>query len=674
MSWVPPAEFPRLQGPLTIALDTETKDDGIRLGRGAGWCFKDHGYVVGWSVATAGAQWYFPIRHEEGGNLDERGVKRWLRDTLKQTDLTVVMHNRLYDEGWLRREDIAVKSTVYDTLTAAPLLDEYKRKYSLDMLSKEYLGRGGKDEALLTAEVKRRNTVLRADILGEYPGKVNTAQRNALFKTGKWHEKETLWRMHSQHVGEYAETDARLTYDLWQHLRPLVVAEDLWDLFMLETNLLPLLLTMRWRGIRVGTDAVEQAVAESKREEARLQKKLNTLVGHPVSVWAEADLSLAFRAAGIIPPQTPRTKKDSFRAAWLQEVDTPLSALVLDIRQLEKSRVTFLEGYVLEKAVAGRVHGEFHPQRSDEGGAVTGRFSSSNPNLQNLPARNKKIKQLVRGAFLPEEGEEWAACDYSQQEPRLTVYYAARTRCRGGLKAAREYMENPDLDYHQFMADITGLPRNDAKVINLGVGYGMGGAKLCHSLGLPTDMKEVPDKSRPGHTKWIEVAGEEGQTILDQYDDNAPFVRELTNKCQEGAQKKGHIRTLLGRRCRLSDGHTPGRYRDFTYKAMNRLIQGSAADQTKAAMVACFKEGLVPLVTVHDELGFSIADHTTARRIKEIMEQCVRLELPQYEVTIPSKVDVELGPNWGAAAEMLKSEQDDDADLIAKLLGHEDTP
>ncbi len=653
-------DFPRLTGKVTFAFDSEVKDDGLAKDMGPGWCWPDFGYVVGWSLAVADQDWYFPIKHEGGGNLPEAGVRRFIKDALKNTSATCIMMNRTYDEGWARRERIPVRCRVVDVKTAAPLLDEYKRKYSLDAIAAEYLGIT-KDDRALEEYCKKQNQMLRAEAVRQQPGADNAKWRARYLKERKWHPKEDLWRMPADVVAPYAKLDARLTYDAWFKLVPLLHEQNLWELFLLESSLLPILIEMRWRGIRVATDAVEQAVTRMKREQAVLQRELDVLAGRPVSVWAEADLAGLFRDAGLVPAKTP-TGKDSFRADWLKVQDHALARGVLGIRKLDKARGVFLEGYVLNKQVHGRVHGEFHPQKSDDGGAVTGRFSASSPNLQNLPARNKEIKQLVRGAFLPEEGQEWAACDYSQQEPRLTVYYAALTRpaLRGARKAAQQYMENPDLDYHQFMADITGMERDRVKPINLGVGYGMGPAKLCRSLGLPTVWIELPSRRNPKKMELVEVAGEEGQAILDQYHENAPFIRGLTKACQARAKQNGFIRTILGRRCRLSDSGYKG---DFTYKAMNRLIQGSAADQTKKAMVACWEAGLVPLVAVHDELGFSVGEHREARRIAELMETCLPLRIDQ-DLYIPSKVDVELGPNWGAAAEKLKSEQEE-AEFLA---------
>jgi DNA polymerase I-like protein with 3'-5' exonuclease and polymerase domains len=640
--WTAPAlvDLPRLSG--RVGFDIETRDPMLKT-HGPGWAYADAGEIVGyafaWGPVGQRQKMYLPVAHEGGGNLPKRGVERFVRDTLKNSGVTLIVHNALYEKGWLRRTGIPMRGKVLDTQTAAPMIDEYRFSYSLDNLAKDYLGRGKNEEGLLA--------------YGKSLTDISPASGRAVkrYRT-KDQIKGNLYRFPAHIVGPYAEDDALDALDLWDVFEPLVRASDQWALFEMETRIQDVLIEMRWRGVRVQHDEVEQALVRLRKEQQMLQRQLDTFAGFHVDVNIEPDLKRLFRAEGTVPPLT-RTGKDSFRKAWLDTVDSPAGKLVNGVRRIEKAIGTFLEGCVLKMTVNGRVHGTFHPQKSDDGGAVTGRFSGSKPNLQFLPARDKEIKRLVRGAFLPEEGEEWAACDYSQQEPRLTVHYAVLGKIKGARKAKRAYIENPDMDYHQFMAEICQLPRDNVKPINLGIGYGMGGAKLCRSLGYPTKWIDLPDRKIPGKTVKVEVAGDEGQAILDQYNENAPFVKGLSKECERRAKERGEVYTLMGRVCRLSGGrHGYGR-RDWHYKAMNRLIQGSAADQTKLAMLACWEAGLVPLVTVHDELGFSVPNREVARHIAHLMETCVTLE-------VPSKVDVELGPSWGLAAELLKSEQDDD--------------
>ena len=313
--------------------------------------------------------------------------------------------------------------------------------------------------------------------------------------------------------------------------------------------------------------------------------------------------------------------------------------MIVEAREFNKARTTFVDA-ILKHQVNGRIHAELHPLRSDVGGTVTGRFSYSNPNLQQIPARHGEIGPMIRSLFIPEEGTLWGAFDYSSQEPRIVVHYSKLMGFRGASDFAEQYSVDARTDFHQMAADIVGVPRKQAKDINLGLFYGMGSKKLAASLGLEF---------------------EDAKELFAEYHDKVPFVRELSDYAINRASRKGVIRTVLGRRCRFDKWepnkygswkpmtyqeayaeHGPAIKRAFTYKALNKLIQGSAADQTKAAMVALANEGILPMIQVHDELDVSVESEDQAKMITEIMQDCVKLE-------VPSVVDAEFGPNWGEA-------------------------
>tara|TARA_Y100000114_G_C11744500_1_gene320866 strand:- start:901 stop:1794 length:894 start_codon:yes stop_codon:yes gene_type:complete len=290
----------------------------------------------------------------------------------------------------------------------------------------------------------------------------------------------------------------------------------------------------------------------------------------------------------------------------------------------------------------GRIHGEINQLRSDSGGTVSGRLSMSNPNLQQLPARNKEFGPLIRGLFLPEPDCMWGSFDYSQQEPRLVVHYASSIG--EGYEGSNELVEaysNADADFHQTVADLVGIDRKQAKTIGLGLMYGMGKNKLANMLG---------------------VSFEKAQELINKYNTKAPFVKLLSDRCMQKANSEGVIRTKLGRKCRFNMWepkdfgiHTPEKFenasakygsanikRAFTYKALNRLIQGSAADQTKQAIVSCHQEGFTPLLQIHDELCFNIQNEEQVKKIKTIMQDCIELK-------VPSVVDSVTGADFGIA-------------------------
>ena len=310
---------------------------------------------------------------------------------------------------------------------------------------------------------------------------------------------------------------------------------------------------------------------------------------------------------------------------------------IAQARETNKAHTTFIDT-ILKHSHKGRIHAEINQLRGDNGGTVTGRFSYSNPNLQQIPARNKELGPMIRSLFIPEEGHTWGVFDYSQQEPRLVVHYAGLQNLYGVDDVLDSYNNDPNTDFHTIVADMANIPRSQAKTINLGLFYGMGKNKLQAELGVD---KETSDG------------------LFKQYHDRVPFVKQLMDNVMQRAQQRGQIRTLLGRLCRFHlwepnmfgmhkamthDAalleHGPGIRRAYTYKALNKLIQGSAADMTKKAMIELYKEGIIPHIQVHDELDISIESPEHASKIKEIMEHAVELE-------VPNKVDYESGPNWG---------------------------
>ena len=393
---------------------------------------------------------------------------------------------------------------------------------------------------------------------------------------------------------------------------------------------------MRKRGVRVDIEKAEELKAQLEKQEQEVLAKAG---GQDIDIWAAASIAKAFDAKGLRYPKTEKTQAPSFTKNFLANHEHELPKAVVRARELNKARTTFIDT-ILKHNHNGRIHAEAHSLRSDDGGTVTGRFSYSNPNLQQVPARNAEIGPMIRGLFLPEEGEQWGAFDYSSQEPRLVVHYASLLKLDGAQGFADQYNVDAMTDFHQMAADIVGVPRKQAKDINLGLFYGMGKNKLAEQLGLDLD---------------------EAKELFAEYHGKVPFVQQLSEYVVNRASKKGVIRTLLGRKCRFDKWepnaygtfkpmshedalaeHGPAIKRSFTYKALNRLIQGSAADQTKAAMVALHKEGITPLIQVHDELDISVPDKETGSKIKQIMETCVDMQ-------IPSVVDAEYGPSWGEA-------------------------
>jgi DNA polymerase I-like protein with 3'-5' exonuclease and polymerase domains len=444
------------------------------------------------------------------------------------------------------------------------------------------------------------------------------------------------------HVGPYAEQDAALTLKLWHHLRALIRRDELESIFALETKLLPILIDLTFRGIRFDREKCASVIKTLQEKEQENLLKIRNLSGEHVDIWAAASIAKAFDKLKIDYPRTANGQP-SFTKTFLEGIEHPIGNLILESREYNKTHGTFLQPYLDHSAADGRIHPHVNQMRSEDGGTVTGRLSMNSPNLQQVPARHEIIGPMVRSLFLPEEGQMWAANDFSAQEPRLLIHYASLLELPGAEKMVSAYKDNPQTDFHQMVADMENIRRKEAKTIGLGLMYGMGKAKLAHSLDLP-----------------IEDAGE----LISTFHANVPFLRGTIDAVMRRIEKPasgGAIRTLLGRKCRFPlwepvqwgvnkalpyeqavIEYGPRVKRAMTYKGLNRLIQGSAADQTKAAMVALHEAGFHLLLQVHDEIALSVSSKEEAEHAARIMAHAVELQ-------VPSVVDVEVGTSWGDA-------------------------
>jgi DNA polymerase I-like protein with 3'-5' exonuclease and polymerase domains len=873
--WSAPTSFPDLRQCKAIAVDLETRDPNLTR-KGPGWATKD-GYIVGIAVAAGDFHGYFPIRHENGPNLDRKMVLKWLQVQLDTPNILKVFHNAPYDVGWLWAEGVEVKGRIIDTGIAAPLIDENRMTYRLDALGKDYLGMR-KDEKIL---------------------------RKAAAEWGV-DPKAEMWKLPARFVGGYAEQDAVLTLKLWNHFTTELDKQDLWSIFDLESRVLPAVIEMRKRGVRVDLDRAEQSRKFLRSRAKDLKAFIKGKTGVDVEPWAAESVRTVFEALNL-PYPTTDTGQPSFTKDLLKDHPHEVARAINSLRETDKADSTFIDS-ILEFEHNGRIHCEMHQLRGDDGGTVTGRFSSSNPNLQQIPARDPEVRKLIRGIFVPEEGDRWGSFDYSSQEPRMLTHFAASLPGRMRDPVVDTFVQgyqDGDFDFHQMVADLTGLKRKEAKtciaegqlvlthkglvpiekitldhlvwdgvewveheglvyqgikevithdgltatpdhvvwvgerravpfgsaasglekllrtgagerpirILDLGVSgdpktweahlrkralrlwqRGLEGARQLEarskqtmsflrngvqapqgwelvgdvpgnavlaeaggrylsavqqpegpelsklwwagnkvlfflgsragrvlvysaSTGAVDGVRHRPRRQRGGlhHGEYspsdevtkslkqarvydIKNAGprhrftvsgklvhncglgitygmgknkladqlgvslERASEILTTLDQKVPFVKALAEVASRQAERNGQIRTVLGRLCRFdmweprSFGYKkPLKYeeavreygtigqgirRAFTYKALNRLIQGSAADQTKLAFAQCFEAGIQPMLQVHDELCFSVSSDAQSNEIIEIMEGGLDLK-------VPSKVDVALVKDWG---------------------------
>ena len=608
--WIAPDNFPDLRGYKIISIDLDTKDPDLKT-KGSGSVI-GNGEVVGIAVAVDGWCKYYPIAHEGGGNLDKKKVLEWLKDVCATSSIKV-FHNAMYDVCWLRSYGIKINGFIMDTMVMASLIDENRLRYDLNSVSFQYTGERKSEAALYEA----------AKDWGIDP-------------------KAELYKLPAMHVGAYAEKDAELTLELFKRLSTEIKREKLEEIFNLETQLFPCLVDMRFLGVRVDIQKAHQLKDKLIEQEKLCLQEVKKETQVDVQIWAARSIAKVFEKLHLPYKRTEKTNSPSFTKNFLSEHSHPLVKKIAKAREINKAHTTFIDT-IIRYEHKGRIHADINQIRSDQGGTVTGRFSYSNPNLQQIPARNKDLGPLIRSLFIPEEGHKWGCFDYSQQEPRLVVHFAATT---AGIKddpSVREIIDNysnNDIDFHKAVAEMAGIERTQAKTINLGLFYGMGKAKLQAELGLNTKQ--------------------EAEELFNQYHDRVPFVRNLMNEVSKWASRDGEIRTLLGRGCRFNKWepaqfgmHTPMTWeeavkkygenrirRAFTYKALNKLIQGSAADMTKKSMLDLYKEGIVAHIQIHDELDLSVESEDKAKKVVEIMENAVKLE-------VPNKVDYESGKNWG---------------------------
>ena len=627
--WKKPQSFPRLEDAKTICIDVETRDPNLQA-KGPG-CQRKDGYIVGVAVAVDSKnKWYFPVRHELGGNFEPQAVFSWLRYELGNKGQLKVGANILYDLEWLGTEDVYVEGPFYDVQWAEALIDEHKYIFSLESLSVKYLN-----------ERKHK------DNLEEWCQLAFGKKKNKKFKY-----QSHIWQAPIEYVGPYAERDVDDPLRIMQQQMSILHDEELMDILKLEMSLIPVLLKMRQHGVRVDVDRAEKTCADLKKREKDLVKDLQQTVGFPIDPWSSDSLVKLCRAQGITHLETDKGNP-SFPGEWLDDHIDPVMQKVARVRKVNRLKNTFIEGYILKSQVGGRVYAQFHPLKSEDGGTVTGRFSGSNPNLQNLPSRDPESKLICRGLFIPDEGHvEWIRKDYSQIEYRLMVHYG---RGESARRARQLYNDDHEMDFHDMAASLTGLPRPLAKNVNFMIAYGGG----------PSKYMAMTKKTRA-----------QADADLNEYHRSLPFLKDLAEEADRLAANRGYVKTIMGRRCRYNlwepsnnwDTGFPGLSREEaliqygdnicrskTYKALNSIIQGSAAELLKAAMVKIHEEGAAdlfngsPLVTVHDELGFSSPGGPEADEALKRISECMRTAIPGIRVPVLS--GTERGPSWGEAKE-----------------------
>jgi len=650
MCTAPRIEDLDLEGVDTVAIDLETYDPNLKkLGSGA---IRGDGFVCGIAIATDKQTVYFPIAHDKTDNLDPKDTWNQLNKLIFQNEkITKVFHNAIYDVCWIRAATGQMpKGRLIDTMIAASILDETRMRYSLDSVSKDYLG----------------DTKYKYDL-----------QEKALVE-GIKDPMSNMHKLSYKIVKEYAEQDVNLTIRLWRIFdkkldEVLYINTDTNEnktcrnIFELETKLFPCLVDIKFKGVKIDAQKARKFSTFLEKRRDNLINLIEKRTGVRVEIWAAASIKKLLDQQKITDyKKTPKSGMPQLPKDYLQTHKNRFLRMIAKARECDKANGAFVEG-LLNFVHNGRIHADINQIRSDDGGTVTGRFSMSNPNLQQIPARGfigKKIREL----FIPEEGCKWGSFDYSQQEPRIVVHYALKLNLPGTDKLQEEFNKD-DADFHQIVADMANIPRTMAKTINLGLFYGMGKLKL---------------------EKELNLSKQEAKSLFDKYHRTVPFVKKLSEDLIAFAEEHKLLYTLGDRFCRFNKWETRNRkwnneimrfdpvpiltreealihfkaeildkyeaeHRDeyiknfeqhykpaFTYKALNRLIQGSAADMTKKAMVNLYEKGILPQIQIHDELCLSIKDDKEKEIVIETMKNAIPLE-------IKNKVNCKIGNNWGEA-------------------------
>lgn len=618
--WRPPKEFPRLDSTELLGIDIETKDPDLQT-KGPG--VRRGSHIVGLSVATIDRAWYFPMRHEiqTEMNLDPDKVLQWARRELTRPTQPKVGTNILYDADFLLHEGIDIGKNLHDIQVAEALIDENRFTYSLEALAQDYL-----DEGKVTFELE-------------------TWAELAFGKARDF--RENIYRCPPSLVGPYAEGDAILPLRILQAQRKRLDLEEVSDLYEVERGLIHSLLHMRRRGVAVNLERATEVESLLETNIARDLLALKDMVGFEINVNAGDSLAKAFDKLGLLYGLTAKTKKPSFTKEFLEHHSHPVAKQIMHIRRWQKFLGTFIRGYIYDLHVNNRIHCLFNQTRNDDYGTVSGRFSSSNPNLQNIPARDEEWAPIIRSIFIPDDGEIWGRYDWSQIEFRFLTHYGVGV---GAEKAREMYRKDPKTDFHQMVSDLTSVRRKDAKNINFALVYGQGKESTAQQLGIPLS---------------------EAEPIFDQYHSRLPFVRKTYEHYSKLASRDGFIRTILGRKRRfnmwqpmdeflfaLPYGRAKNEWpnqrlrRAGTHKGLNAELQGSAADIMKLAMWMMAGSGAFdilgyPLLIVHDEFDFSIPPGKAAREalaeVTNIMENCIKL-------SIPIMVDYSEGKDWGVTS------------------------
>ncbi len=546
---------------------------------------------------------YIPLRHSDenaGRQLEPEPTLLRLKPLLEDPRLGKVGQNIKYDWTVLKRSGIDLKGVVFDTMVASYLLDPTRRAHNLEAIAVEYL-----DHRMISYK----------EVTGDTKGR-------------KGFDKVSI-----EDAVTYACEDADITLMAYKILESRLKEEGLESLFeKVEMPLIPVLLDMEMSGVCVDKDRLEAISKDFEGKLQQIEERIYAIAGEEFNIQSHQQLGHILFEKLRLPIQKKTKKKKGYSTDV--DVLTALSAehelpdLVLQYRSLAKLKSTYTDALVdLVHPETRRIHTSYNQTVT-----ATGRLSSSDPNLQNIPIRTEEGRK-IRAAFVPRKGWVMFSADYSQIELRLLAHYSQDT------VLVEAFEENQDIHartaaevFQLFPSMITPEMRRQAKVINFGIIYGMGPFRLARELGISHKM---------------------ARTYIEHYFATYKGVKRFIDETIKEARKTGKVKTLLDRQRWLPDICSSNRTaREFAERtAVNTPLQGTAADLIKVAMIriheAFAKKGLRAkmLLQVHDELLFEVPPEElekTKELVRAIMEGV-------YELRVPLKVNINVGPNWAEA-------------------------
>lgn len=555
--------------------------------------------IVGLSIAwQAGEAYYLPVRAVMGHTLALSDVVERLKPIFEEPSIAKVGQNAKYDMLVLRQLGIVVVGMRFDTMLASYLLDPMARSHSLDAMTKDFLG---------------HVMIPITDLIGK----------------GK--DQRTMDQVDTAHVCEYAAEDADYTWRLKELLEPRMVGSPVESLFRdTEMPLVEVLTEMEHNGIALDCRLLKQLGATMEDRLIKLTREVHQAAGHPFNLDSPKQLAeVLFDEQGfcvVRKTKTGRSTDAETLEALAAQTDHAIPQLLLEYRELSKLKNTYVD--TLPKMVSrrtGRVHASFN-----QTGAITGRLSSSDPNLQNIPVRTELGKR-IREAFVAGEADSvLLAADYSQIELRLLAHFCKDSALLDAFGQGQDIHRAVAAQVNSVSLDeVTPAQRSSAKAVNFGIIYGQTPFGLSRSLGITQG---------------------EARSFIDTYFLRYPGIRRFIDRCVEDARRTGYAETILGRRRPIPElkSRNPGQVSFGERIAVNTVVQGSAADLIKRAMIDIHRElkgGRHPakmLIQVHDELVFEIPRRdvdTEARMIREKMEHAIPLD-------VPIAVDVAWGRTW----------------------------